>query len=51
MNREGLKARLMVEAKAATDALLARKPKAAEITFSEIEQLAIESGQDFPEAV
>jgi uncharacterized protein with PIN domain len=51
VNREELKTRLMAEAEAAMDDLLARKPEAAEIKLRDIEQLAIGSSQDFREAV
>lgn len=51
MTPNDLKAHLMAQAEAMIDELLARKPKAEEITLSEIEQLAIGGGQDFREAV
>lgn len=41
----------MTEAEAAIDELLAEKPEADEITLSEIEELAISSGQKIQEAV
>ena len=51
MNQEDLKVRLMAEAEAAIDAMLARKPAAKDITLSEIEHLVIRSGQEFREAM
>jgi uncharacterized protein with PIN domain len=51
MTPKELKAHLMAQAEAMIDELLARKPKAEDITLSEIEQLAIGRGQDFREAV
>jgi len=41
----------VAQAEAVIDELLARKPKAEDITLSEIERLAIGGGQDFREAV
>jgi hypothetical protein len=51
MTPEELKAHLMGEALKAIEALIARKPKAEDITLSEIEQLAVEGGRNFREAV
>lgn len=51
MNRDELKARLMAEAEAAIDKILANKPAGEDITLSEIEQLALSGGKDFREAV
>lgn len=51
MTLEELKVHLMAQAEAMIDELLARKPQAEEITLSDIEQLAISSGQDFRDAV
>jgi uncharacterized protein with PIN domain len=51
MTPEKLKAHLMAEAEKAIEALLARKPKAEDITLSEIEELAVQSGTNFREAV
>jgi hypothetical protein len=51
MNPEELKAHLMAEAEKAIDVLLARKPKTEDITLSDIEQLAVQGGANFREAV
>jgi len=51
MTPEELKAHLMAEAEKAIEALIARKPKAEDITLSEIEQLAVQGGTNFREAV
>lgn len=51
MKREELKAQLMAQAEAMIEAMLARKPNAEEITLSAIEQLAIDGGREFREAV
>src|SRR5512133_2151423 len=51
MTPEELKAHLMTKAEKAIEALLARKPKAEDITLSEIEQLAVQGGTNFREAV
>lgn len=51
MTPEELKAHLMGEVEKAIEALIARKPKAEDITLSEIEQLAVEGGRNFREAV
>jgi uncharacterized protein with PIN domain len=51
MTPEELKAHLMAEAEKAIEVLLARKPKAEDITLSEIEQLAVQGGASFREAV
>ena len=51
MNQDDLKARLMAEAEAAIDKILANKPAGEDITLSEIEQLALSGGKDFREAV
>jgi hypothetical protein len=48
---EELKAHLMARAEETVDDLLARKPKAEDITLSEIEQLALKGGKAFREAV
>lgn len=51
MNQDELKARLMAEAEAAIDKVLANKPASEDIKLSEIEQLALSGGKDFREAV
>jgi hypothetical protein len=51
VNRDELKARLMAEAEAAIDEMLAHKPEAEDITLSDIERLAIGSGKEFRAAV
>jgi uncharacterized protein with PIN domain len=51
MTPEEVKAHLMAQAEAMIDELLARKPQVEDITLGEIEQLAMESGRDFREAV
>ena len=51
MNQGELKARLMAEAEAAIDKILAEKPAGEDITLSEIEGLALGGGKDFQEAV
>ena len=51
MNPDELKARLMAEAEAAIDKILANKPAGEDIALSEIEQLALSDGKDFREAV
>ena len=51
MNQDELKARLMAEAEAAIDKILANKPAGEDIRLSEIEQLALGGGKDFGEAV
>ncbi len=51
MTPEELKAHLMAEAEKAIEALLARKAKAEDITLSEIEQLAVQGGTSFRQAV
>jgi hypothetical protein len=48
---EELKAHLMAEAEKAIETLLARKPKAEDITLSDIERLAVQGGTNFREAV
>ena len=51
MSQDELKARLMAEAEAAIDKILANKPAGEDITLSEIEQLALSGGKEFREAV
>lgn len=51
MTPEELKAHLMAKAEEAVEDLLVRKPKAEDITLSDIEQLALKGGKDFREAV
>lgn len=51
MNQDELKARLMAEAEATIDRILANKSASDDITLSEIERLAVNGGKDFREAV
>jgi hypothetical protein len=51
VNQDELKARLMAEAEATIDKILANKPVGEDITLSEIEQLAMSGGKAFREAV
>lgn len=51
MNQDELKARMMAEAEAAIDKILANKPAGEDITLSEIERLAVRGGKDFRAAV
>jgi NADH pyrophosphatase NudC (nudix superfamily) len=51
MTPEELKAHLMAEAEKGIEVLLGRKPKVEDITLSDIEQLAVQGGMNFREAV
>jgi uncharacterized protein with PIN domain len=51
VNPNELKARLMAEAEAAIDKIMANKPASEDLTLNEIEQLALKGGKDFREAV
>jgi hypothetical protein len=51
MTPEELKTHLLAEAEKAIETLIARKPKSEDITLSEIEQLAVQGGTHFREAV
>jgi phage/plasmid primase-like uncharacterized protein len=50
-SREELKARMMQDAEEMIDKLLDEKKRADEITLSEIEQAAVETGTSFQQAV
>ena len=47
MREEDLKARLMAEAEKAIDKVLTEKTPADKITLTEIERLAVRSGEEF----